>query len=107
VPGIGRGADSVSQLSQLGCPPLVGSVVSQRLLQGSPGAAKRRRDRSDDPTAANHDEGLAPVLDAVEDIGEPPRCVGCTELPHKIRLSEATAEILREDWLDSGDLTRA
>lgn len=88
MPGVRTGANGVAQLAQLGGPLGVGAMPPQRFLQRSAGPRKRRPDRRDNPTVADHDERLALGLDAVEHIGEPPGGIGGTELPHKIRLSD-------------------
>ena len=61
---------------------------TQGLLQRSAGAARCGPDRGHGPTVADHDERLSLALDAVEHVGELPRRIGCTELPHRIRLSD-------------------
>lgn len=43
---------------------------------------------ADRPSSPHHREGLAPVLDRIEDLGEVAGCLGGTHLVHRIRSSD-------------------
>jgi hypothetical protein len=65
---------------------VMAATAEQRLRLG-PGCCGRRRQLGDDPAAA-HDRGvLADLLDAVEQVGEAPRGLGCAHLRHVCQMT--------------------
>ena len=61
---------------------------TQYLLERFSGSPVCGADGRHGPTVTNDDEGFPAVFYVVQYLGEPARCLGGTELLHKIRLSD-------------------
>src|SRR5674476_142077 len=82
------GDDEITRLLQSCHPFRVGWMTFQERLHVRPQAVSDRLDMGHGPATANNRYPLALVLDGVEQLCKIPCSIGCTDLSHKIRLSD-------------------
>lgn len=74
--------DEPAAVGQVSDPIRIRPVVTQQVLHVVTGAGSRRFEMCDRLAPTHDREVLAAVLDRVEEVGEVPRGVGCTDLCH-------------------------
>ena len=90
MPGVHHSAHALAKLPQLAGPGIVKSISAKRLLERFPSSTASGTDGCHRTTVADYDIRLPVTLYVVQNLGEPARSIGGTELLHEIRLSDYT-----------------